>query len=370
MLQIGLVAPTLRILGGHSVQAARLLEAWSGDGEVHVRLLPINPDLPRVLAWLERARYIRTAMRAVQFCLTLLRRTPRLDLLHVFATSNSSYFLSAMPAVIAGRMFGTPVVVNYRGDAGKHLARSALVRWTLRHVHAIVVPSEYFQNIFEEIRMPALVVSNVADLRRFHYRRRGVLRPQLLSTRNFEPIYNVECTLRAFALVQRRYPDATLVLAGTGSRETALRRLVQQLRVRNVAFAGPVPYDAIHRLYDAADVYVQTPVVDNMPGSLVEAFASGLPVVATNVGGVPVLLQDGVHGLLVPADDHAAAARAVITLIEDPAAAGRMAAAAAATCSVYDARIVRERWREVYRSIAARSIPGRVAGTSPQQWSA
>src|SRR4029453_3862386 len=93
------------------------------------------------------------------------------------------------------------------------------------------------------------VVPNIIDLTRFAFRRRMPLRPNLLSTRNFEPMYNVACTLRAFARGQARYPGATLTLVGAGSQERSLRTLAEQAGLHHVIFAGPVPNSEIHRCY-------------------------------------------------------------------------------------------------------------------------
>ena len=142
-------------------------------------------------------------------------------------------------------------------------------------------------------------------------------------------------TLRAFARIQARRPDATLTLVGSGSQDASLRALAAELQLRNVTFAGRVPPSEIHRYYADADIYVQTPDIDNMPLSVLEAFASGLPVVSTNVGGVPAMLTDGVHGLLAPANDDEAIAAHVMTLLESPEYARQLAAAA-----VRDLRLV------------------------------
>jgi glycosyltransferase involved in cell wall biosynthesis len=147
----------------------------------------------------------------------------------------------------------------------------------------------------------------------------------MLSTRNFEPLYNVACVVRAFALVQAQYPDAALTLVGSGSQRDALERLAAELKLRHVTFAGRVPPSEIHRYYAAADIYIQTPTIDNMPLSVLEAFASGLPVVSTRVGGVPAMLTDGVHGLLAPDDDARGVASHVIRLLEQPDEARRLA---------------------------------------------
>src|SRR6185295_12258722 len=118
-----------------------------------------------------------------------------------------------------------------------------------------------------------------------------------------------------FQIVQRTRPDATLTLVGSGSQEAELRRLAEDLGLERVTFAGRVPADDIHRFYSDAYLYVQTPDIDNMPLSVLEAFASGCPVVSTNVGGVPSLVTGGQTGLLVERDDPAAVAAAIGRLL-------------------------------------------------------
>ena len=171
-------------------------------------------------------------------------------------------------------------------------------------------------------------MANTVDLTCFSYRERRPIAPRLLSTRNFEPLYNVACTLRAFARLQAKYPEASLTLVGDGSERAMLKALTSNRQLRNVRFVGRVRPADIARHYAEADIYVQTPSIDNMPGSVVEAFASGLPVVATNVGGVPAILTDRVHGLLAPDDDAEAIAAALMHVLENQDAARRRAAAA------------------------------------------
>ena len=144
---------------------------------------------------------------------------------------------------------------------------------------------------------------------------------------------------------------------GSGSQDAPLRALAAGLQLRNVTFAGRVPPSEIHRYYADADIYVQAPSIDNMPLSVLEAFASGLPVVSTNVGGVPAMLTHGVHGLLAPANDDQAVAAHVLTLLESPEYARQLAAAAARTCDSYEWPVAREGWLAAYRSVAATAPP-------------
>ena len=258
---------------------------------------------------------------------TLVRRLRHADVVHVFSASYSSFLLAPWPAVQVARLLGKPVVMNYRsGEAPDHLARSPLARRTLGGCDLNVVPSRFLHDVFAGFGIPSRIIPNVVDLEGFPFRERRRLRPRLVSTRNLEPLYNVECTLLAFALVQNRHPDATLTLVGGGSEESRLRTLAQKLRLRGVTFAGRVPPTEIWRAYADADIYVQTPNIDNMPTSVLEAYASGLPVVATAAGGVPAILTDGEHGLLAPPDDHQAVAAAVLKLLDDPALASRLTA--------------------------------------------
>src|SRR5690606_34499101 len=95
----------------------------------------------------------------------------------------------------------------------------------------------------------------------------------------------------------------------------------------------------------------------NMPLSVLEAFASGLPVVSTKVGGVPSILTGGEHGTLVPDNDAEALAMAVLNLLDQPDRARWMAAKARASCAAYQWPVVREGWLAAYA--AAFDGPGR-----------
>jgi glycosyltransferase involved in cell wall biosynthesis len=353
-LKVALVAPSLRILGGQAVQADRLLRAWRGDPEVDAWLVPVNPIPPGPLRFATRVKYLRTAVTELTYLPVLIRELSHADVVHVFSASYASFLLAPLPALIAARALGKPVVLNYRsGEAPDHLRRSAIARRALAAVDLNVVPSRFLVDVFASFGISAEVIPNIVDLDRFAFRARDPLRPRLVSTRNFDALYNVACTLRAFRLVQDRWPEATLTLVGAGPQDAMLRRLVSELDLRHVEFAGRVPPDRIASYYADNDVYVQTPDIDNMPTSVIEAFASGLPVVSTDAGGVPAILSHGVHGLLAPLDDHRAIAGHILTLLEQRDYARRLAAAAFDTCGACTWTSVRDRWLRAYRGVAA-----------------
>jgi glycosyltransferase involved in cell wall biosynthesis len=355
-LKVAIVAPSLHILGGQAVQADRLLTQWRNDPEVDAWLVPINPRLAGAARRLQELKYVRTVVTQLAYWPLLVRELRHADVVHVFSASYFSFVLSPWPAVRVARALGKPVVFNYHsGEAPDHLQRSALARRTLRAADVNVVPSRFLQEVFAGFRIPALVIPNIVDLRRFQFRERRPLRPHLVSTRNFEPMYNVACTLRAFAIVQSRVPDARLTLAGFGSQDAALRRLASDLGLRHVTFTGRVQPDAMPAVYASGDLYVQTPRIDNMPMSVLEAFASGTPVVSTDVGGVPAMLTDRVHGRLAPDDDHQAVAVSIVELLEHPDHALELARHARSACDAYTWDVTRAQWLSAYRSTLERA---------------
>jgi glycosyltransferase involved in cell wall biosynthesis len=356
-LRVAIVAPTLEILGGHSVQAAALLAGWQRDPDVEAWLVRINPRPPAWLAWAARMRFVRTLVTQLTYWPLLWRELRQADVVHAFSASYTSFLLAPLPAWLVARALGKPVLLNYHsGEAADHLRRSRLARAVLRRIGTTIVPSRFLVDVFAAFGLVAEAIPNVIDRDRFAFRRRERLRPRLLSTRNFEANYNVACTLRAFARVQARHPGATLTVVGAGSGAPALHALAASLGLRGVTFTGRVAPAEIARHYDDADVYVQTPAVDNMPLSVLEAFASGLPVVSTDVGGVRAMLTDGVHGLLAPADDDAAIADRICRLLEEPGLGAGLADAAYRETDAYVWDAVRDRWAAAYARLVRPSM--------------
>lgn len=353
-LRVLIVAPSTAILGGQAVQAARLVKRLSLEPALEVSFLPINPQLPGPLRRLQDIKYIRTVVTSLLYCATLLARVRKHDVIHIFSASYFSFLLAPTPAILISKLYGKRSVLNYRsGEAEDHLRRWRRTAIPMiRLVDAIAVPSHYLVDVFARFGLTARPIFNFVETDTFRFRRRNPLRPAFLSNRNLEPLYNVGCTLRAFALIKERFPQATLVVAGDGKERARLTALAEELGLKNLSFAGRVPPDRMQELYDAADIYLNSPDIDNMPGSIIEAYASGLPVVTTNAGGIPYILTDEETGLMVQRDDHVAMARAAIRLLEDQALASKIIEAAHRECSKYNWHFVREEWLKLYQSLA------------------
>jgi glycosyltransferase involved in cell wall biosynthesis len=151
--------------------------------------------------------------------------------------------------------------------------------------------------------------------------------PLLLSAGRLVAQKGYDHLLDAFALVRVRLPAARLAIAGEGpARGELLARAESAGLAGSVHFLGHV--GEMRPLYAMADVYVQSSRNEGLSGALVEAMASGLPVVATDVGGTREGVEDGANGLLVPPGDPRALSEGILALLENPAASEAMARAA------------------------------------------
>jgi glycosyltransferase involved in cell wall biosynthesis len=205
--------------------------------------------------------------------------------------------------------------------------------------------------VFARFGLRSRAIVNILDTSRFVYRRRTQLRPVFLTNRGLEPVYNVGCVLRAFQIIQQRYPEASLIVAHDGSCRSALEELARELGLRNTQFLGCVPQETMAELYEAADVYLASPDMDCMPGSILECFASGLPVVATKAGGIPYIVKHEQTGLLVGCGDHQALADCAVWLLEDAELAGSLSERGHRECEKYKAGPVRQAWVRLYRGL-------------------
>ncbi|MGK5065183.1 glycosyltransferase [Janthinobacterium sp. LB3P112] len=360
-LRIALVGPLPPPAGGMANQTQQLARKLREDG-AQVQLLAVNgPHLP---PWLARIRYLRAALRLPVHLWRLWRTANTVDLFHIMANSGWSWHLQAAPALWIASLKGKPALLNYRGgEAAAFLARSPrLVAFSLRRASAIVVPSAYLAGVFEQVGHTAHIVPNVVDLQRFTRaapRATSDAGPCILVARHLESLYDNASAVRAFALVRAVFPAARLVLAGGGPQRAALARLARSLGVdAAVRFAGPVDNAAMPALYQASDIVLNPSLADNMPNSVLEALACGVPVVSTNVGGIPALLQDGATALLVPPGEPAAMAQAILALLRDPPRARQLADAGLAHAATFGWPGIAPRLAAHYRRIRAAPRPG------------
>ena len=353
-LRILIVAPSFDILGGQAVQAARLLARLREDSSLQLGFLPINPRLPGVLRKLQAIKYVRTVVTSILYCGLLLARVYKYDVIHIFSASYFSFVLAPTPAILIAKLCGRKILLNYHsGEAEDHLTRwrRSAIR-TIRLVDEVAVPSDYLVRVFARFGLHTRAIFNIIEPEKFRFLLRQPLRPVFLSNRSLEPLYGVDRVLRAFAIIQRRFADARLTVAGNGSERRALEQLASELSLRNTEFIGQVDQERVAELYGASDIFLNGSEIDNQPLSILEAFASGLPVVTTDAGGIPDMVTNGETGFVVTRGDYQAMADCAMRLLENQELACKVAQQARAECRKYSWEEVRQQWLDLYRGLA------------------
>jgi glycosyltransferase involved in cell wall biosynthesis len=361
-IRVAFVAPSLRYVGGQAVQADLLMRNWKEDPDVAARFIAHDPRLPYGFGWIERVPFLRTVIREPLYLLSLWRNLKDVDIAHIFSASYSSFLLAPLPAWFVARELGRRTLINYRsGECRDHLQRSMIARHVLKKTDRIVVPSGYLVDVLREFELEAQIVPNIVDLSQFRYRLRKPLRPHLVCTRGFHPYYGLDVVVRAFAEVQRSYPEAQLDLVGGGGLEGQIRDLVRQLSLSGVQFLGVAAHKDIGEFYDRADIFVNASNLDNMPVSVLEAFASGTPVVTTAPESMQYIVEHERTGLLSAPGDAAALAQNILRVLSDPELAIRLAQNAFAESSRYSWKSVRDQWVDMYRGL----MPNREKSEEP-----
>lgn len=353
-VRVAIVAPPVTsYYGGQETQAHDLVELWKNDTQIAAVFVSNHPDLYPSWTRLNKIRYLRTILRFPLYLANLYQAAQRADILHVFAASYGSFLIATAPAATLGRLLGKKVLIHYHsGWAEDYLRRSILARRVLRGADLVVVPSSFLVEAFSRNGIKSIVVPNVVDPLRFQYRRRELFGPRLLCTRNLEQHYGVDIVLKAFSIVQQKYPDAHLSLVGSGTMANQLRELTRSLNLENLKFRGSIPPGKMPDVYDQHDVFINGSHADCAPVSILESFCCGLPVVTTAAGGISTLVSHEQNGLLSAPGDHEALAANILRILDDQLLARRLAERARTTVEAHTWHNLRALWLLAYESLS------------------
>ena len=221
-----------------------------------------------------------------------------------------------------GKTFKLPtIMVLHGGHLPEFIGRH---RWwtkrVLNRATLLVAPSAFLSEKIGAFGYKITQIPNVIDLEDYPFRERGRIEPSLIWMRSFHSIYNPEMAIEVLAELRRSVPQATLTMAGVDKGlEDKIKRMAANAGLSGaVRFPGFLSAAEKAGEFEAADIYLNTNRIDNMPVSVVEACAFGLPVVATCVGGLPYLIKHRENGLLVPNEDATAMTSAVKELLDNP----------------------------------------------------
>ncbi len=269
-------------------------------------------------------------------------------LIDVYSTQNFWY------AVLMGwlsRTFSKKYIpILHGGDLKKRFLNSpGQARQLLGNAYTIISPSLYLKTEVEKMGFTRVeYIPNPLIMDKYHFELRENFGPKLLWVRAFDEIYNPLLALKTLQLLLKKYPEASLCMVGPDKDDSMEK--CKKFSAKNklpVTFTGKLKKKEWTILAANYDIFINTSDIDNTPVSVIEAMALGLPVVSTNVGGIPYLIEEGRTGLLVPPNDPEAMAGRITGLLQDPVLAKKLSLAGREKTKEFDWELLKYDWKKL-----------------------
>ena len=300
-------------------------------------------------------------LRLIDFLLSVLLNRKSYSVAQVDVYSGLAFAWAEL-VCWALRTVKKPYVLTLHGGNLPLFARrfGKRVMRLLQSSSAVTTPSAYLLEEMQAYRKDLVLLPNPLDLQKYPFRQRDRPAPNLVWLRAFHDTYNPSLAIRVVASLAQDLPDVQLLMIGPDKGDgsyAATKDLARKLGVsEKVMFPGSVPKEQIAQWLQRGDIFVNTTRVDNTPVSVLEAMACGLCIISTNVGGIPYMLEDEHHALLVPSDDHAAMAKAVHRILVEGGLAERLSCNARRKAEQFDWSNILPRWEKLLTSVAAEHV--------------
>lgn len=272
-------------------------------------------------------------------------RSVKAVLIDTYSTQNFYYAVAIANLCRLLRITYVPIL--HGGNLPERLERSKSNSYKLfKGAKTNVAPSPYLMEAFRAKGYSNLThIPNTIAIESYPFLLRNQIGPRLLWVRSFAEIYNPMLALRLVERLLTKFPDVELCMVGPekdGSMERC-KGYAEQHKLP-VTFTGKLSKKAWCETSKDFDIFINTTNFDNTPVSLIEAMALGLPIVSTNVGGIPYLITHQKDGLLVPSDNVGELFKAVEVLCTDLELGNRLSLNGRKRAEAFDWKIVKQDW--------------------------
>lgn len=291
-------------------------------------------------------------IRAFDIIFELVRNASRIRFVLLDMYSTSGFYYSLMVAFLCKIFFIPYIPILHGGNLPqRYYASKTLVSFILRSAKVVVAPSEYLYRFFSEQHFKRLLlIPNSLDTSLYIFKPRLLIKPKFLWVRSFHSIYNPQLAVRVFAQVKEKFPAASMAMVGAeqdGSLAECKLLALEKNVADSITFTGRLPKMEWIKLSVDYDIFLNTTNFDNMPVSVLEGMALGLPIVSTNVGGLPYLLKDDEDALLVEANDEQRMVEKIETLLLQEGLGLRLSRAARSKVEGFDWKIIKHQWHSI-----------------------
>jgi len=213
-----------------------------------------------------------------------------------------------------------------------------------------VAPSNYLKNEFEKREYKVIHIPNIIEVNSYKFKKRTLINPYLLFVRAFDRTYNPLMAIHVLKNVKMKFPTAKLCMIGPAKDDTfeEAKKLTSELNLTgDIEFTGVLTKKEWHEKSQDFDIFINTTNFDNTPVSVMESMALGLPVVSTNVGGLPYLIDHEIDGILVGKNDVEDMSNQIGELLKGPKKVERIVHNARMKVEQFDWSIVKSKWNEI-----------------------
>ncbi len=271
-------------------------------------------------------------------------------IIDTYSTLNFCYALAVSQVC---RAFGTKYIpILHGGNLPEKIDNSPyLTGLIFKNAYVNSVPSQFlFQKLKSKSYENCVFIPNQIEINKYPFQLREKVKPMLLWVRSLTSIYNPKMAIDVIEQLNIYYPDVELCMVGPekGLTVEELKLYAQNKNVK-VNFTGRLSKSEWAKLSKQYDVFINTTHFDNTPVSVMEAMALGLPVVSTNVGGIPFLLKDNETALLVEDSAVDEMVYAIVELVENHDLVIKLSENGRKLVEQFDWNIVKKRWKEILK---------------------
>jgi len=238
------------------------------------------------------------------------------------------------------------------GDLPKRLNKDKfLCSLIFKNAYLNIAPSAYLYEAFLENGYTNIkYIPNTIALNKYKFKHRNFDFPRILWVRSFAQIYNPLMAVKVLLQVKKIYPNATLCMVGP-IKDESYEQTLEFTKINNVdvVFTGKLSKKKWISLSNDYNVFINTTHYDNTPVSVIEALALGLPVVSTNVGGIPFLLEHEINALLSNDDDHEEMVLQIVKLFENNDLSKQLTNNGLELVKSFDWDIVKKDWKNLLK---------------------
>ncbi len=266
------------------------------SGQIEILLQFFNDNSHKIDLFNTKDNFFKRLLIPIKLSIT----GNKYDIFHIHGCSFLGFF-PIVVGVIIGKILNKKIIITYHGGGlGVFIKKyRKFIMHYFKKTDIITVPSIYLQSILNENHIKSIYLPNIIRDDNVYFKKREIINPTLIVTRTFDDVYNLPLAIMAFNDLKNIIPNAKLKLVGDGKLKKHLIDMVQRENIKDVEFIGRVPNSMIGEILNTADIFINPSNKDNMPLSLFEALACGLPIISTKVGGIPDYIVDGINGFLI-----------------------------------------------------------------------